>query len=195
MPDYSQAKLYKICSPSTEDIYIGSSCKTLSLRLSGHRSAYKRYKSGTGNYLSSFEILKYPDYYIELIRAAPCDTKQELRKLEGKEIRSTKCVNKVIPSRTKQQYNDETKENMREYYQNNKEHKKKCVRQNYIKNRVRMLQYTKRSYERKKDLRNCPCGGVYNYGMAATRNRHFRTNIHQEYLSDFYNRLSAHLTQ
>ena len=104
MPDYSKAKLYAIRSHQTEDIYIGSSCVRLSKRLHVHRSYYKRYKEGrSSKYTTSYEIIKHPDHYIELLRAVPCTNKEELHKLEGQEIRKRNCVNKNIPGRTREE--------------------------------------------------------------------------------------------
>ena len=38
---YAQGKIYAIRSPSTDKIYIGSTCDTLAKRLYGHRVHYK----------------------------------------------------------------------------------------------------------------------------------------------------------
>ena len=62
MPDYQKAKIYAIKSHQTEMIYIGSTTQTLSQRIAKHKQNY--IKNGT---TSSKEILKYEDYYIELI--------------------------------------------------------------------------------------------------------------------------------
>ena len=118
MPDYSKAKLYAIRSHQTEDIYIGSSCVRLSKRLHRHRSSYKRHKEGrSSKYTTSYEIIKHPDHYIELIRAIPCSSKEELHKLEGQEIRKRNCVNKNIPGRTR----DEILARKKRYHHENKD--------------------------------------------------------------------------
>ena len=162
MPDYSKAKLYSIRSHHTEDIYIGSTCGRLSHRLHDHKAKYKRYKLGKVSYTTSFSILKYPDYYIELIRDVPCSNKQELLLLEGKEIRSTKCVNKRVAGGMLGSNRSE---------------------------------YDRQIYERKKDIRNCVCGGSYDYRTESKREKHGRTDMHQKYLSDFYSRLRKQLTR
>ena len=60
--DYSNGKIYKITSFQTDDIYIGSTCNPyLSTRFSKHKNNYKSYLNGDFNYISSFEIMKYPD--------------------------------------------------------------------------------------------------------------------------------------
>ena len=169
MPDYSQAKLYKICSPSTEDIYIGSTCRKLTQRLSRHRTSHRLYKKGRCRYITSSEIIKYPDHYIELIRDVSCTNKKELNKIESQAIRSTECVNKVVPNRKKKEYRKTFREKILEQH---------------------------RLYERnRKVVRNCVCGKSYNCAKKSVRDSHYVSRKHQKYLSDFYNRLSEHLTQ
>ena len=114
MVNYGNGKVYKIWSPSTEQIYIGSTTQRLSKRLSSHLNQYKRCKDGIGNYVSSFEILKYDDYKIELIKECPCENKEQLHKLEGEYIREHKdaCVNRLVAGRTKKQYKQDNKEQL-----------------------------------------------------------------------------------
>ncbi len=49
------------------NIYIGSTTQNLKSRLSQHKYFYKQYLNGKNIYYSSFEILKYNDYEIQLI--------------------------------------------------------------------------------------------------------------------------------
>jgi len=195
MPDYSKAKLYSIRSHHTEDIYIGSTCHKLSHRLYGHRKKYEYYKNGKYHYVSSFEIIKYPDNYIELIRAVPCANKQELHKLEGHEIRSNKCVNKHIAGRKKAEYRTDNKEKIKKYYLNNRDHINQNSKNRYQDNKTHLKELQIKNYKKKKDIRQCLCGGKYNCGNKFQRDTHSRSKKHQKYISDFYNRLSTHLTQ
>ena len=169
MLDYSKAKLYAIRSHQTEDIYIGSSCSELSKRLHDHRKHYKVFKRGKRPYITSFEIIKHPDNYIELIRAVPCTNKEQLHKLEGDEIRKRNCVNKFIPGRTKQQYYEDNKENIL----------------------IKKKQY----HIETKDIRNCLCGSSYNCGSKYRSNKHYASERHKSYVKDFYTRLNEQLTQ
>jgi len=94
---YQNAQIYSIRSHMTPEVYYGSSCKMLAKRLHEHRSNFKRYKKGTyKRYVSSYEILKYPDNYIELEAKVPCTCIEELRAIEGQYIRNNPCVNKNI---------------------------------------------------------------------------------------------------
>jgi hypothetical protein len=126
--DYSKGKIYKIWSPNTEAIYIGSTAKQyLSQRLSKHCSDYKEWlKNSKNKYMTSYEILKLGNFKIELINLFPCSCIEELRAEEGKHQRINKCVNKIIASRTKKEYNYDNKEAIAKYqkeYYNKKEHK------------------------------------------------------------------------
>ena len=87
MPDYSKSKIYSIRSHQTDLIYIGSTIQSLALRLSGHVRDFKSFKNGKHNYVSSFDILKFEDYYIELICDFPCESKVHLHRKEGECIR------------------------------------------------------------------------------------------------------------
>ena len=78
MPNYGNGKIYSIRSHQCEDIYIGSTTQSLAKRLGDHRSGFKRYQNGKGHYVTSYDILKYNDHYIELICNYPCTCKGEL---------------------------------------------------------------------------------------------------------------------
>lgn len=112
--DYKNAKIYCLRSHQTDDVYYGSTATKLSKRLSGHKGKYKGYMNNTYHYVSSFEIIKYDDAYIELVETYPCDTLDELRKREGEIIRANKCVNKKNEGR-------DVKEAQKEYKEKHKE--------------------------------------------------------------------------
>ena len=141
MPNYANGKIYTIRSHQTDKIYIGSTTQTLSRRLAKHKSKYKCWKNGAKDKTSSFEILQYDDYYIELLEEFPCHNKMELNKQEGFHIRENKdiCVNCVIPCRTGKEYYVDNKikilQRMAQYQINNKE--------NIIKKRAQYYQNNK----------------------------------------------------
>ena len=96
MPDYSQAKIYKLTSTKTSICYIGSTTLTLKKRLSTHRSNYKQYKKGKALYKTSFEIIKKDPYAIriKLLESYPCKNKFELQNREKSQIKKhPKCIN------------------------------------------------------------------------------------------------------
>lgn len=146
MNKYANGKIYKLCSFQTKNIYIGSTIQQLSQRMASHRQEYKLNK----NQITSKEILQYNDATIVLIEDFPCNNKQQLEARERYWIeQSEHVVNKIIPTRTKQ-----------EYYNNNKQHlleKQKEYRiSNYekIKERVKKYDTTEQRKQYFKEYRN-----------------------------------------
>jgi len=127
MPDYSKGKIYTIRSFQCDKYYIGSTIQKLSDRLAGHKRHFNEWINGTYNYVTSYEILKYDDCYIELLEGYPCNNRDELKRYEGQKIREFKneCCNKYIAGRTRKEYNNDNKEIISEkkkiYNENNKE--------------------------------------------------------------------------
>lgn len=123
---YQSGKIYKIVSQQTEHVYIGSTRRPLEARLTGHLTTYRTYKPGDrGKKTTAFEIMQYPDAAIELIEDWPCEAKADLHLRERFHIESTPfCVNKVIPGRTRAEWNETTRDarlgKMSEYYFENK---------------------------------------------------------------------------
>jgi GIY-YIG catalytic domain len=97
---YQDGKIYIIKSDKGGIRYIGSTCQPLELRMAQHRAAAKSWKHGVGNYVSSFDVLEYPDAKMWLVEKHPCETKKELLKREGYYVSKIRCVNKVMPGRS-----------------------------------------------------------------------------------------------
>ena len=123
--DYSKGKIYKIVDNTNGNIYVGSTIQKLCERLRGHRTDYKSYLKGKQHYTTSFDIIKNDNYEIILIENCPCNTREELLREERKYIENIRCVNKIIPTRTKKEHYQDNKEQIlethKEYYKNNKE--------------------------------------------------------------------------
>lgn len=113
--------IYAIRSPSTPKYYIGSTTLNLKNRFSVHKYQYRQYLLNKFNYITSFEVLKYDDCYIELIEEYECETKTELHQREGCHIRSHKkltvchLVNKKIDGRTPFQYLNDNIDKIKKY--------------------------------------------------------------------------------
>jgi hypothetical protein len=129
--DYSLGKIYKLVSDFTDDIYIGSTCqRLLSSRLTEHNKFYKKVVKGTANQnLRSSEIVKYGDCKIILIEHYPCASKYELEARERYHIENNKCVNKNIPTRSRQEYYEEHKEAVAEYKKTYADEHKEAIAQ------------------------------------------------------------------
>ena len=96
MVNYQNGKIYAIRSHTTDNVYVGSTTRALSKRMADHRSNYKRFQAGKFGYMTSFEIIKHDDAYIELLVEYPCDNNEQLHKKEGQQIREMDCVNKYV---------------------------------------------------------------------------------------------------
>lgn len=129
MPNYQNGKIYSIRSPNTDKIYIGSTVRTLSQRMTKHRNM--------SNQTRSKIIINAGEAYIELIEEYPCDNKEQLNRREGEIIRDTaNSINLRVEGRTRREYAEDNKEHIiqykKEYFQNNKvicNERKKAYRQ------------------------------------------------------------------
>ena len=130
MVNYANGKIYKIESiNATEgdpDIYIGSTTKFyLSERMVLHRRDYIEYEKGNSKVgkITSFDIFDkfgVENCRIVLLDIFPCTSRDELTSRESYFIRNLKCVNKIIPNRTKEEYRLEHRDHLlqkgRDYY-------------------------------------------------------------------------------
>lgn len=153
---YQSGKIYVIRSPSTEKYYIGSTCeKYLSNRFGSHNSKYRNFLNNNQAYITSFEIIKLGDAYIELLEMFPCNSKLELCKREGELIREHKenCVNKHIAGRTGKEHYEDNREHKLQYNINNKD-KIKNYRHAYNRTdefKAKSRQQSKLYYEKNKE--------------------------------------------
>lgn len=142
--------VYCIRSYQTDNIYIGSCFSDLRQRLYSHRTHYKKWLLDKKNYISSFDIIKYDDHYIELIETYENVSKKELNRSEGEKIRSIDCVNKRIAGRTVKEYYkdniDELTEYKKDYYNNNKSTILKHKKEHYNDNKKRIIDKNKKYY-------------------------------------------------
>ena len=159
--NFQNGKIYSIRSHQTDKIYIGSTTQSLSQRFSNHK----------GLNCSSREIMQFADAYIELIEMFPCANKIQLHRREGELIRTTECVNKMTPGRTRAETNKQYREDNRE------------------KLLEPQKQYSKQYRQTHKNIRKCGCGVEYNDGDTKVRNQHYGSKFHIEFVQDFHERL------
>ena len=110
MNKYQEGKIYKIVNDSISGVYYGSTIRTLEERFIGHINDCKNKKSNC----SSKELFKYGEPKIILVQNKPCNSRKELEKREGWFIKNFKCINKVIPLRTKKEWYEVNKERINE---------------------------------------------------------------------------------
>ena len=144
--DYSNGKIYTIRSSQTDKYYIGSTTTSLAKRFSKHKCAYN-----TGDlYITSAEIFKYEDAYIELLEDYPCGSKNELNKREGQLIRQYKneCVNNNIAGRSKSEYQYDNKDIKKEYDKKYRDENKEKILER-LKQNEDIIRENKKQYRQK----------------------------------------------
>jgi len=99
MPNYQNGKIYQIVGAGK--VYVGSTTKELQIRLSEHKTDFKRWEKGMcRKCCASYECLTDSDCKIELLEACPCNSKLELERCERQWIQTLDCVNKYLPAQT-----------------------------------------------------------------------------------------------
>lgn len=109
--------IYKLVSPHTNSVYIGSTGDTLSRRMANHRYHYKKFVEDPNFWItcSSYDIMKFGDVQMIVLNEVKDVTRQELKRLEGLEILNhSNCVNRIVAGRT-------IRESQKRYYDNNKD--------------------------------------------------------------------------
>ena len=142
MPDYNNGKIYIIypnCEYDEGDVYYGSTTQILSKRMSTHR-CQNFIKSLADKY--GLENLK-----IELVCEYKCETKEQLNREEGKYIRENKCINKVVAGRTKKEWREDHKEQIKQNRENYKDKAKQWV----IEHKEQLTEYKKQYYVKHKE--------------------------------------------
>jgi hypothetical protein len=152
-------RIYKITSAQTDNVYVGSSTRTLHLRLKEHKNHFKSYKNGKANYCTSFEVIKYEDVAIQLLEEIEFDDRKELLKRERYYIETiNNIINKRIPSLTQ-------KESFKRYEDTHKEKRKQYRIDNAMNIKAKC---------------DCECGGKYTRSVKA---RHFKSKKHINYIT------------
>jgi hypothetical protein len=152
---YKSGKIYAIKTENSDDIYIGSTIKTLNTRLKEHALRYSKYLNGEYHFITSFDILKQEDFYIQLLEEHKDITRKELEKHEGEHIKKLKCVNKIVVGRTMQEYyldnKDKIIEQTKTYKLNHKDEIAEKHKAWYEANKQKALENSKKHYERNRE--------------------------------------------
>jgi len=158
---YQRGQIYTIRSHQTDQFYIGSTTQPLHKRLHEHRSHYKLFLKGDKTKTcSSYKIIKNEDNYIELLEDFKCNSKKELNKREGQQIRfyREKCVNIQIAGQTQQEWYQDNKEAIleqsRQHYKVNKEAINQKHRQHYKVNKEAINQKNRQYHQDNKEAIN-----------------------------------------
>ena len=174
MPNYQQSKIYKIISPHTDKIYIGSTTKQyISERKSDHKCRYENWKNdNTKGYCSSYELYDLGDIQYILLESYKCNSKDELTARERYWIEQN--INNVV-NIVKRPYVSEleAKQNKHNYYENNKDHFSELNKIWKKNNKDKLIEYSLIKYD-------CECGSK-NISKCK-ESRHIKSDKHQTYL-------------
>ena len=124
--NYLNSVIYKIECPTTKQVYIGATTRSLKWRLAHHKTKHNPCKTKT-----------FREYIMTVLEYYPCLNKQELNKKEREWIEKIDCCNYKIPGRTQAMWNEENKNYLKLRYQlvyKNKKDQLKVYAKNYYKN-------------------------------------------------------------
>jgi len=167
MNKYQEGKIYKIVCNITGETYYGSTTHTLNFRLRKHKND----KS-----CISRNIIERGDYKIELIKDYPCNSLYELEEEESKYIRENECINIIIPHRTKKEWYEDNKEelktkSLKNYYEN-KEQKRETQKKYYENNKQEL---NKKMTKWRQEKITCECGAIITRGA---KSQHLKSLKH-----------------
>ena len=138
----SMYRIYKIVSPSTPSVYIGSTKEKLSRRFANHKRSYASFLAGERSNMTSFDIIKLGDAKIELVKEVQENIKDEEELKVQQETEH--CINRYDPTKYRA-----TKPAMNLDYEFTQEEQEKIqaaptknakyVLRNYYRNRQRKL--------------------------------------------------------
>lgn len=191
--DYSKCMIYKLCCDdiTITNIYVGHTTNK-TRRKQEHNSRCnnsndKQYNSYVYKFIR--ENGGWSNWSMIVVEEYPCENKNQAEARERYWIETLQAtLNKVIPTRTKQEYMEENREQLREKSkQYNSEHREECRKYNK-KYREENEDYHKRRKkewrERTKEKINCECGGYY---YTTEKNKHVKTQKHLKYLEELNN--------
>ena len=188
MVNYQNGKIYKLWSPSNEElIYIGSTTQNLSMRKAGHIASFKRWQNQKSPFMTSFSVLECDDHRIDLIESYPCNSNEELLAREGHYIKRFNCVNKIIPcGLSPEEYRAQNKKHKqgydKEYNLIHKDSISKRGKQYYNQNKD-FFSKKNREYREKSKRIKCSCSCGLNFFKSDIR-KHIRSKIHQHFLNN-----------
>ena len=176
--------VYKITSPHTDKVYVGSTIRTLHIRFLQHKRK--------GNRTTSREIISLGDAVIECLEEVDVDAMKQ-RERYHIELMREKCVNYQTPTRTHQEWVEDNKDKLYHYhhalYVKNKEKIDERKALNYEKNREKYLERQRERWAENIEIENekrrlryanmevitCACGSSY---KKKHHNKHSITNKH-----------------
>jgi hypothetical protein len=94
-------RIYRISAPGCDQVYVGSTRKTLSMRMSKHRQGLRAWQRGTFPYMTSFALVGLPGTRIDLVEEDEYQDIQHMRDREAYWISRLPSVNRCVPGRSR----------------------------------------------------------------------------------------------
>ena len=185
---FENAKMYCILNSIDDAVYVGSTCQTLSQRMTKHRHNTKS-RPNSMKLTQKMQEQGIEHFYIELLEEYPCENKDQLMKKEGEWIRKIATLNEKVQGRTEAEWRKTWREeNKDEYLKKRKEHREKNIDKLREQDRARYHKKTAEErtalYEKAKEWKAtkhvCECGRTYTNAHKA---EHIKSKFHQTYLS------------
>ena len=157
-----KARIYKITSPKTDKVYIGSTTKTIEQRLRKHKTNYNSYLNGTmPKNITSYEVIKHGDAIVELVEEREFKDMKEMLERERYYIDNIKnTVNKHMPITTEEEKKQYKIDNKQKMYEQQK-------------------QYRIDNYEKQNKKNPCECGGFY---TSKHKGQHMKGKQHMNHM-------------
>ena len=188
---YNNAKIDYTGNIIDEEIYVGSTCQTLSQRMTKHRYDANN-RPGKMAIATKMNELGVGNFYIDLIEAYPCDDIKQLNRKEGEWIRKLGTLNSKLPGRTSAEYFREVthikqQENRNGYLHKGREYRLKHIDRfrgtdNALYN-AKSEEDRKHIYQQQKEWKmikhESGCGSFY---TNAHKSEHTKSKKHQKQL-------------
>lgn len=114
---YSKGYIYKIVNDVNDEIYVGSSCNLMNVRMGAHRD---RSKKGTSKFYRAIQQIGIDHFKIILVEEYPCDSKAQLNAREEYHRVDLKATyNTLRCFLTEEEFIKTTAEQRANYYYNN----------------------------------------------------------------------------
>lgn len=160
MPNFTNSVIYKIHSTNPDTapkVYIGSTT-----HFRRRKCAHKTSCINESDRCYNYPVYRYirdhggwNEWFVTQVKEYPCNSKRELEAEERRvmlEIGFEHCLNKIQPTRTKQEYYEQNKEQLKQHYEQNKERLKqkydnaprvRCAYCDRSYHKTNMLKHTK----------------------------------------------------
>jgi hypothetical protein len=180
--DYSRCLIYKLCcnDPTITDEYYGHTTDKIRRKIQ-HKYSCNNPNKYYNSYVYQFirENGGWENWSMIVVEEYPCENKNQAEVRERFWIETQQStLNKVIPTRTKQEWCEEHKEEIlekrKQYYDEHKEEMLEKRKQYYDEHKEEIREQRNQPFD-------CECGGSY---TNRHKSRHMKTQKHLKYLDN-----------